>query len=216
MDDFVMPSVQTQLLDTFDIESVEVLRGPQGTLFGKNTTGGAVNIRTKRPDMDETSAPISACYGSFNACAAAGLRRLARSSTTSCAARRRSLLASPTATTSSAPTTARRFVRLADRPTIVERPQRHRATGKTRGGDDILNGRVKALWKPNDNAEPAAAVRVHARPLGCRAVVQRHAGPAAFLAPARTAALPLELARLHAAERATRSTTWPRPSATTP
>jgi iron complex outermembrane recepter protein len=51
VDDFVMPSVQTQLLDTFDMASVEVLRGPQGTTFGKNTTGGAVQIRTKRPDM---------------------------------------------------------------------------------------------------------------------------------------------------------------------
>jgi iron complex outermembrane receptor protein len=55
IDDFVMPSTQTQLLDPFDVQEVEVLRGPQGTLFGKNTTGGAVVVKTKVPKLDETS-----------------------------------------------------------------------------------------------------------------------------------------------------------------
>lgn len=38
------------LQDTLDLESVEVLRGPQGTLFGRNVTGGAVVMRSRRPD----------------------------------------------------------------------------------------------------------------------------------------------------------------------
>ncbi len=65
VDDFVVPSVQTQLLDTFDIDQVEVLRGPQGTLFGKNTTGGAVTVRTKRPTLDGFSVDAKLQVGSF-------------------------------------------------------------------------------------------------------------------------------------------------------
>ncbi len=64
-DDFVMPSVQTQLLDTFDIASAEVLRGPQGTLFGKNTTGGAVNIRSKRPNMQSAGGEFRVGFAKF-------------------------------------------------------------------------------------------------------------------------------------------------------
>lgn len=52
------------LTDTFDLESVEVLRGPQGTLFGKNVTGGAVLLKSKRP-TGEYGLKIKAAIGDY-------------------------------------------------------------------------------------------------------------------------------------------------------
>ena len=49
VDGFYLGHYQASLLDIFEIEQVEILRGPQGTLFGKNTIGGVVNVTTKRP-----------------------------------------------------------------------------------------------------------------------------------------------------------------------
>ena len=49
MDGVYIPRPANNSLDLFDIEQIEVLRGPQGTLFGRNTTAGAINYRTRRP-----------------------------------------------------------------------------------------------------------------------------------------------------------------------
>jgi len=60
MDGVVVPHPFAFGSNLFDLESVEVLKGPQGTLFGKNTIGGAVNVRARMPDYDGVHGYLSA------------------------------------------------------------------------------------------------------------------------------------------------------------
>ena len=72
VDGVYLSRIQGALLNLYDVQRVEVLRGPQGTLYGKNTIGGAVNIVSKKPDLQTLKGEASLTYGRFNEVTAKG------------------------------------------------------------------------------------------------------------------------------------------------
>ncbi|MBD2859854.1 TonB-dependent receptor [Spongiibacter sp. KMU-158] len=65
LDGIFIPRPDGQLLDTIDVDSIQVLRGPQGTLFGKNNTGGALVFTLSKPGED-AAGYVEAALGNFN------------------------------------------------------------------------------------------------------------------------------------------------------
>ena len=64
-DDGYIGSLSGQIFGTFDLDRVEILKGPQGTLFGRNATGGLVHFIPRKP-TDHLSINANATYGRFN------------------------------------------------------------------------------------------------------------------------------------------------------
>ncbi|HYE27995.1 MAG TPA: TonB-dependent receptor [Allosphingosinicella sp.] len=70
-----MPLTSTRLFETeyFDLERVEVLRGPQGTLFGRNATSGVVNFISARPNLNDFQASVSGEVGNYESMKVTGM-----------------------------------------------------------------------------------------------------------------------------------------------
>ncbi|MEE4211305.1 MAG: TonB-dependent receptor plug domain-containing protein, partial [Parvularcula sp.] len=111
------------LLDVEDVERIEVLRGPQGTLFGRNTLGGAVNIVTPLPDLTEASGRVQVTTGSRDRLDATGIFNLPISDTQGLRVTLLSL----------------------NQDGWAERV----STGVTLGDQERLAGKAVYLWRPN-------------------------------------------------------------------
>jgi iron complex outermembrane receptor protein len=127
VDGFYLGHYQASLLDMFDIQQIEILRGPQGTLFGKNTIGGVVNVTTKRPSGE---------FGVQGKVRAGNEGRL-------------DLMGAVDFPIIEDKLAARIAVQQFDFDGFYENTY----DGSDAGGQDLLSARIKLLWTPSDTFE---------------------------------------------------------------
>ncbi len=149
LDEFVVPHIQTANLEMFDIESVEVLRGPQGTLFGKNTTGGVINVRTKRPRLDERTIEAAASYGDFDTKKINTALNLPLIDNTLAFRFAGMYLESDGYYENNASFGPLGLGAAPVDPAFTGISGR--GDGRDLGGDDVISARAKLLWEPSDN-----------------------------------------------------------------
>lgn len=111
--------------DAFDVQQIEVLKGPQGTLFGRNVVGGAVNVTTRRPDPGKFDASVEATYGNYDRTEVAGFINV------------------PVANGTGA-------LRASGSVRKHDGYARNRFTGGDADDQDTVSGRLQLLAEPND------------------------------------------------------------------
>jgi len=155
IDDVYFPSGSGNLLGLFDVARVEVLRGPQGTLFGRNTIGGAIQYVTVRPTTDAVSGFVEGTGGNFNRADFAGALNLPLGDTLA----------------------ARLSVGTKQRDGYVHDIY----SNVDRGSDDTKQGRLQVRWTPNDNVTVDVKAEAIKQESNGRAVTVIGVYPTAFI-----------------------------------
>lgn len=118
----------------FDINQVEVLRGPQGTLYGRNTIAGLINVITNKPNLDRIEGRAEAGYGAYNELETQGMLNVPVSSTFGL-----------------------RAAFSSDRHDGYS----NNSPGRNQNDLESVAGRVEALWKPSDKFDALLALSAY-------------------------------------------------------
>lgn len=128
VDEVYLSSLALMNFDLFDLERMEALKGPQGTLYGRNSTAGAINIVTARPTFGAVEGRVSGGYANYETVDLEGMINVPLSDTF-----------------------ALRFSGKAVRQD--EGMYFNRVTGNDFGRRDVLMGRAIARWAPSDDLD---------------------------------------------------------------
>ena len=161
MDEFVLSHVTSQFLTLFDVQQVEVYRGPQGTLFGKNTTGGVISITSKKPVIGEFSGETELNLGAYeNGANVMSVKAAVNLPISDTLAFRFAGIYDEsdgyyeaTKTTATFPNNVPlwgAFGIPAGTPLPQEVDTTATGTGERLGGKSVLAAKAKLLWEPND------------------------------------------------------------------
>lgn len=125
VDDVLVPRSTGALFDLIDVEQIEVLRGPQGTLYGRNTSAGAIKLTTKTPDTGRVGGVIEAIAGSYRRLDVKGTLNLPLSNTAA--------------------------VRLSGISRTQRGWGRNLVDGSAVDGQDVQGGRMSLSWEPSEH-----------------------------------------------------------------
>lgn len=126
IDEVFLSSLALMSFDLYDLQRVEVIKGPQGTLYGRNSTAGAINVITARPSTDGFESFAQAGYGNYAAFDAQGMMNVPVSDTFA--------------------------VRFAGR--TIQQGEGfwfNRVTGDDVGERNLFSGRASAAWTPTND-----------------------------------------------------------------
>ena len=161
VDDFVLSQVTSQFVTLFDTKQVEVYRGPQGTLFGANATGGVISIVTKMPELNKYAEDSEVTYGQYgNGAGIASLKQAFNVPLTDTLAFRLAAIYDYDAGYYTDDKNTATFPNNVPLWSLFGIPKgtplppgvnpQTTGTGERLGGRDVLAAKAKLFWKPND------------------------------------------------------------------